>query len=123
MPTPCAARGENEVRLQLPTPTTASDLAVVVADARAQDPQARIVLDCGGAAELPCRVVTELSRLRGELRQDGGDLVLLNCDASVRQALDNPPAASPLGGTFVRHAAHRLRGPHPAFLRAFRAGV
>jgi hypothetical protein len=123
MPTPCAARGKNEVRLQLPTPAIASDLIAVLADARAQDPQARIVLDCGGAAELPCRVVAELSRLRGELRRDGGDLVLLNCDGSVRQALDNPPPASPFGGTFVRHAAHRLRGPHPAFLRTFQAGA
>lgn len=124
MPTPCAprARGENEIHLELPSPATTYDVAVVLADARLQDARPRVVLDCGGAEKLPPPALAELSRLGGELRRRGGDLVPVNCGASLRQALENPSTAGPFGGTSVRDAAHRLRGPHASFLRSFRSG-
>jgi hypothetical protein len=128
MPPPCAdrARGADEVRLRLPSPATPPALALVLAEARARAaawPPARFTLDCAAVTELSDRALSDLARLRGELRAGGSDLALVNCGPALRRAAGGPAFAALFGEPAVMHAGHAPRGPHPAFLRTFRAGA
>jgi hypothetical protein len=128
MPTPCAprARREQAIRLTIPMETTESAIVLLLSEIRSRaysgGPK-RFALDCSGIPDLPARGLEELAELRAGLRETGSDLALVNCDATLRQALVGGLYAALLGETATRHGAHSLRGPHPAFLRSFRAGA
>jgi ABC-type transporter Mla MlaB component len=125
---PCARRPrfENEIRLRFSSPATADAVALVLAEVRSRvhcAPHTRIALDCSEISELPVQTLAELARLRGELGEQGSDLVLVSCNETLRQMLSSAAFAGLLTDTASRHGAHALRGPHSMFLRTFRAGV
>jgi anti-anti-sigma regulatory factor len=121
MHTPCAL-AENELRSQLTFPTTAPALADLVADIRARmlyGPRTRYVLDCSAVEDLSAAVLATLA----ELRNEGCDLTLANCPASLRKSVLSSALGSLLAEQTATHAAHPLRGPHASFARRFRQGA
>jgi anti-anti-sigma regulatory factor len=102
---------------------TAAALDAVLAEIRSRarcSSATRIVLDCSGVPELPPRLMTEIAVLRRDLRQEGAELVLADCDPSLRRQLACSEFANLLGEPSRRHGAHPHQAPHAAFLRAFR---
>jgi hypothetical protein len=128
MPTPCApqARSRHEFRLKIPSSATAPVIAPFLCEIRSRalfGAANHFMLDCSGIAELSNPVLGLIAELRSELREKGADLVLVNCEPELKDAVTGGPHADLLGAASTGHAAHALRGPHEAFLRSFRAGA
>jgi hypothetical protein len=123
MPTPCFApvHGKREIHLRPPTPGNEPAFVLLIAEIRSRaefgDVQ-RFVVDCSDIRALPTGVLAEFDALRDDLRRAEIDVVLVN-RASELPALEHRDESAKVN---TRHEAHRLRGPHATFLRAFRAG-
>jgi hypothetical protein len=128
MPRLCApsARTMAEVRLQAPYSVATPEFAAMLSEIRscaAHGLVSRFILDCGRITELTRWLATDLVELRDTVREMESDLVLINCPATLRQALAEHQFAVLSGEPPVRHLAHPQRRPHATFMRNLSAGA
>jgi hypothetical protein len=126
VPTPCAPRpcSDNQLRLRLPSAVTPAALSAVLAEIRSRarcGSTTRFILDCSAVSELSTPFLAEIEELRLELRNEGFDLVLVDCPGPAGRQLQGSGSAPLSPRQPVRQGAHPLQAPHSAFLRAFRS--